>query len=178
MTRRAPTTAQLVIQLKALTRALEERGAQAEQLAPLLAARGWPTSSGAAGNRGGNAELTSVEAAADTDPGTWRDIDTKLRWWITTTFALADLGQQMLTTIAARAAADDEHDGRATGQAGTGTCLACDRWVPGTEHDRLRAGFCDTCRKAWERSGRPDRAAFIRNRPKSDDRHPNRQRAG
>lgn len=32
-----------------------------------------------------------------------------------------------------------------------GDCLACDRYVPGTVTDRLRGGYCDSCRKAFER---------------------------
>lgn len=33
---------------------------------------------------------------------------------------------------------------------GAGTCGACERWCPGGP-DRLRGGWCDACRKAWER---------------------------
>lgn len=42
-----------------------------------------------------------------------------------------------------------------------GDCLCCERNVAGTEVDRLRSGFCDACRKAWERGGRQDRHRFI-----------------
>lgn len=45
-----------------------------------------------------------------------------------------------------------------------GYCAACGRWVEGTAADRLRAGYCDACRKAWERAGRPDRPTFERQR--------------
>lgn len=39
-------------------------------------------------------------------------------------------------------------------------CLAChaDVLVP---HERIKAGFCETCYKRWSRQGRPDRGAFI-----------------
>lgn len=36
-----------------------------------------------------------------------------------------------------------------------GECLCCGREVAGTATDRLRGGYCDACRKAWERDGRP-----------------------
>lgn len=45
-----------------------------------------------------------------------------------------------------------------------GQCLCCQRDVLGTAEDRLRNGYCDACRKAWERAGRPDRAWFERQR--------------
>jgi hypothetical protein len=46
-----------------------------------------------------------------------------------------------------------EHRGdvRAGRVATGGACLACDRWVAGTTVDRLRSGYCDACRKAFER---------------------------
>ena len=51
-------------------------------------------------------------------------------------------------------------------------CEACRRWVPGSATDRLRSGFCDACRKAWERFSDvcdrrgeiADRAAFVARR--------------
>lgn len=54
------------------------------------------------------------------------------------------------------------------------SCRACDRTVTGSAEDRLRAGYCDACRKAWARElarwtderrpGAPDRLAFERQR--------------
>lgn len=49
-------------------------------------------------------------------------------------------------------------------QSSVGHCRACERLVPGTPTDRLRSGYCDACRKAWERAGLSDRAAFERSR--------------
>lgn len=37
-----------------------------------------------------------------------------------------------------------------------GGCEAC-TWGEG----RLKAGYCDTCYRAWVRAGRPDRASFV-----------------
>ena len=64
-----------------------------------------------------------------------------------------------LTQIAARLHAG--HEGQRTNMA---DCAACERPVANTPTDRLRAGYCDACRKAWDRAGRPDRAAFERSR--------------
>lgn len=44
-------------------------------------------------------------------------------------------------------------------------CRACTRPVAATSKDPMRYGYCDACRKAWERAGKPDRAAFERDRP-------------
>lgn len=52
---------------------------------------------------------------------------------------------------------------------GAGTCAACSRWVAGSASDRIRSGYCDACRKAWERDGRPERASFERARRKGED---------
>lgn len=52
-----------------------------------------------------------------------------------------------------------------------GTCGCCGRLVTGMPDDRLRSGFCEACRKAYERdetyglgSAQPDRVAFVRTR--------------
>jgi hypothetical protein len=45
-------------------------------------------------------------------------------------------------------------------------CKACDRDVLGTRDDRLKAGYCEACYKAWSRAGMPDRFMFERDRPK------------
>ena len=59
--------------------------------------------------------------------------------------------------------------GRITSLAGD--CGACGRPVAGTAQDPLRKGYCDACRKAYERDDehgqaatQPDRAAFERKR--------------
>lgn len=49
-------------------------------------------------------------------------------------------------------------------QAGQGDCVVCDTYCSGAVNDRLRAGYCDACRKAWKRAGSPDRAEFKRAR--------------
>lgn len=130
-------------------------GSLANHLAPLLAARGWPA--GTLGTGRGQAELTSVEAAV-ANPDRWADCDRRYDQLLRLAWSAAlELGG-----LTADIGAHADPDGLArTANAGTGDCLACDTWVPGTHDDRLRAGFCDRCRQAWKRAGRPDRAAFV-----------------
>lgn len=171
-TRQQPTRAQLVTQLKNLTRALEANGAQAERMAPLLAARGWPTSTLGDGGSRSTSEHTSTERAGS-HRDRWADADQKLARFYLQTYTLVTAGQQLIADLAGHAIADEdhEHEGRATTPNG-GWCLACDRWVTGAADDRLRSGFCNACRVAFGRLAakdpHADRAAFIRTRPKHD----------
>lgn len=42
-------------------------------------------------------------------------------------------------------------DDRAGRQETGGDCLACTRYVPGSVNDRLKAGYCEACYRAWMR---------------------------
>lgn len=53
--------------------------------------------------------------------------------------------------------------------AGAGQCQGCPKWVSGAANDRLRSGYCDACRKKWDRAGRPDRATFARDQRSEPD---------
>jgi hypothetical protein len=44
------------------------------------------------------------------------------------------------------------------------SCLCCDRAVSNADGDRLKAGYCEGCYKAWCRGGRADRPRFERER--------------
>lgn len=59
-------------------------------------------------------------------------------------------------------------DERRPRRSGSGPCHACTKDVPGTHDNRLRSGWCNACRMAFERwtveSGVRDRAAFERHR--------------
>lgn len=174
-----PSRAQLLAQLRSLTKILEAHGAAAEKMAPILAARGFPPAVMGDGAPRGESELTSTERAA-AYPGPWDGVDEKLVRWYVATFAVVTMGQQLLVDLASHAAPDDPDMQRAAGP-GAGWCLACERWVVGSHGDRLRAGFCDACRKAFTRLPAPrDRAKFIRDRPKVDDalRRPRRHEVG
>lgn len=50
-----------------------------------------------------------------------------------------------------------------------GTCQCCLRHVPNTPNDRLRSGYCDACRTAWNRAGRPDRRLWEVDRRREAD---------
>ena len=45
-------------------------------------------------------------------------------------------------------------------KAGQGPCLLCDRWVCGTDIDRLRRGLCPRCYNRWVGHGKPDLATL------------------
>lgn len=69
---------------------------------------------------------------------------------------------------------DHRGDRRADGEAGSGACQACDRWVSGSAVDRLRAGLCGACYAAWRRWARTapdpaDRLAFVAWRRRQED---------
>lgn len=64
-----------------------------------------------------------------------------------------------LTQITARL-----HAGREAQRTNMADCQACERPVANTPNDRLRAGYCNACRMAWNRQGQPDRVAFERSR--------------
>lgn len=175
MNSQPPTRVQLLVRLKAVTKLLESTGAHAEQMARLLAARGWPT--GTLGDGTGSrssAELTSVESAAD-HRDRWAGVDERLALFYVETFAVLGLGEQLLTDLAASAGSDEEHEGANLARTGTngGWCIGCGRWVPGSSEDRLRGGACNACRMAWNRhvAENPDasRPLFMQNRPAHAD---------
>lgn len=56
------------------------------------------------------------------------------------------------------------HAGHAAQRTNMADCAACERIVANTPNDRLRSGYCNACRMAWIRAGRPDRSAFERTR--------------
>lgn len=144
-------------------------------------AREW---AGELGRGGGGAGPSSSDATLDPDDGDLAGRDTVSRpteraALATSTDAARDaevalvLADQAFDAL--RSAADavrrllpasqsevESMRGRQTSTAGA--CVACGRDVSGSARDRLRAGFCDACRKAWEREGKPDRAAFIARR--------------
>lgn len=174
-----PTRPVLIAELRGFIKLLESTGAQAERMAPLLASRGFPTGTLGDGGSRGNSEHTSTErAAAHRDE--WADADEKLARLYVELFALTGAGAQFITSLASRAASDEQHEGEGLARTGTngGWCMACARWVPGTADDRIRSGFCNACRMAWNRkvSDDPhaDRAEFIRHRPKhhAEDERP------
>jgi hypothetical protein len=109
----------------------------------------------------GSVVLTSVEAAA---LGTSEADQHREDTWQATSFLVEAVGaigamQRRLDLIDQRSTPT-----RTADTAGTGSCQACTQWCSGTGEDRLRSGYCNACRVAWDRAGRPDRATFNRTR--------------
>lgn len=101
------------------------------------------------------AHLESVEGDDEARLVGLAAVDTSL------TVALAALGEAHaeLSRLAARL-----HGGKALERSNIVDCEACGRSVANTPNDRLRKGYCNACRMAWERQGQPDRVAFNRTR--------------
>lgn len=83
--------------------------------------------------------------------------------------------QRELKALADRAKAGAKPEPRTN----VSECRACERPVAGTPNDRLRQGYCNACRVAWQRlcaahtgPGAPDRAAFERARRGAPDPTP------
>ena len=145
----APTPAQLARALREAADLVDRHGAKALELAPLLAARGWGTSTlGDGGSRGTTDDTTTERAALNRSP--YRDVDARLlRWW-QATWTLTTAGADLITKITAHAALDEDHDGRATNTPGSGACIVCTKWATGGVNDKLIAGYCNPCRVSWQ----------------------------
>lgn len=159
---KTPNPHQVASALRDAAAALDKHGTAALKAAPTLAARGYSGGSGdGSGIRGSDtSDPTAAAQARGRDQFT--DIDEKLNRWLTVAHTVSTGGIHLLSTITGHA--DPESTDRKNRQPGAGPCNACGRDVPGTATDRLRAAWCDACRKAWERAGYPDRAQFERTR--------------
>lgn len=126
---------------------------------------GYP--SGSNGTGGGNSDSSSVESAVmarihggEPDPVGKAAGDVLL--WIRN---IAKTSNPMSSSLKFALDPHETVKGRVSAAA---ICLACDKPVGGTEHDRLRGGLCDACRKAFNRARdiQPnlDRVLWIRNR--------------
>jgi hypothetical protein len=127
---------------------------------------GYPA--GSTGVGGGGSDSSSVEAAviarlsmpSMADP-VGRSATLVLQWITQTSKSSVSMANELKFAC-------DPHEtvkGRVSSAA---ICLGCDKPVGGTEHDRLRGGLCDACRKALNRAreAQPnlDRVLWIRNR--------------
>lgn len=131
---------------------------------------GYPTATIGDGPRG-NAELTSVEAAANrgfprddgTPPRPERDLvaddaENAYGYLVDAVNALGALATRLdhadkVASTLSRAEAG-----------GSGQCKACERDVSGAAEDRIKSGYCERCYKAWCRADRPDRTEWERDR--------------
>lgn len=130
---------------------------------------------GGGGEVHGQAESTTTEAAAlrlaapaDSDqPDTWEDTENDLiASALNDVFGLLAEMAGISKSVQRRLDFIEGVRGKARvpGEI-AGHCAACTRPVTGVGNDRLRAGYCDACRKAWARAGFPDRFGFEKTRP-------------
>ncbi len=119
-----------------------------------------------------SSEDTTTERAAlyglpDEGVDDWRrhhvrdDIDTAVDQFATDLDAAARLIGRMLRTAEFVQNVKDAARGRVSSLAGV--CKACGGDVSGSENDRLRNGYCNPCRAAFDRAGKPidtDRVRF------------------
>lgn len=130
-----------------------------------VVADGYPSGSSSSGS--GGSDCSSVESAVlarlagDPSDPVGRSAGHVLHWIRTTSKSSVYVSTQMKFVL-------DPHEtvkGRVSAAA---ICNGCDKPVGGTEHDRLRGGLCDACRKAFDRAreAQPDldRVLWIRNR--------------
>lgn len=158
---KTPTPMQVAQALRDAATALDKHGTAALRTAPTLAARGFAGGAGdGSGIRGSDTSDPTSVAASRRDEFT--GIDEKLDRWLCVAYAMSTGGLHLVSTIVGHA--DPASTDRKNRQPGAGPCNACGRDVPGTATDRLRSGWCDSCRKAYDRAGYPDRAAFERSR--------------
>lgn len=163
-----PKPKQLAGYLREVAKLLENDGTQAVGLAALFASRGFPagTLGDGTGSRSSSTS-TSTERAAGVDgddgpadpPPQFAGADRRLA---RTLRLLWKTGLQVEEQVAELLAHGDDVDEL---PAGSGNCQCCERFVrpgqTGSEDDRLRAGLCPACSKAWLRAGRPERGPWI-----------------
>lgn len=178
--RRVAGLARYRFQIQQAVTALDDRVlADLERRARMVNVQdGFPASTMGDGTPRGTAELTLVEAAAEQRAYSgvrWEDKDAEE--WRTTPPPQPDpAGRALEELVSALAAMDRQAQAvlrclgflahQRTSAAGrvsslVGDCLCCERAIAGTPDDRSRGGFCDACRKAYERAGRPDRHRFV-----------------
>lgn len=132
--------------------------------ADLLAARGWPTNTGATGSRSADGTSSTERAAGVLSDGRrplpprHADIDIK---FVKQVDLLWHGGQLAATTIRnlLTHAPDDDHL-----PAGSGECPRCGHFCrPDRDaNDRIRSGYCRKCHRRWVALGKPDRSAYSR----------------
>lgn len=159
MTRpRHPQPATVAAYLRRLADMLEEHGPTATERAGVLAARGWPTTVTGNGRRSADTSSSTERAALNPDP--WAGIDEQLANHIRAIWKTATDIETDIVRILTHATTDDPVP------PGTGSCQRCGRFCRPTAQrpdNRIRSGWCNACRMAWTRAGRPNRSTFNRN---------------
>lgn len=141
-------------QLEALAKTIRKHATRAIDLAHQLASRGYPAGTLGDGGSRSSDTTSSTERNGNPDlPSYWHGVDGRYAQ------ALHDLhnltGRANRLTLELVAHADDIDPT----PAGTGACRACNRVCrPDAQRpgNRLVAGLCPTCYKAWQRYRRDD----------------------
>lgn len=156
-----PDARTIASHLRAAARLLEDSGTRARKNAAVLAARGWPAATLGDGlpRAGTPGKPTERAARVDADTqaaGHWDDVDIRYATLLRVMWRGAASIETMVTELLAHGSDVDELP------AGHGECRCCGRFCQPSKdsNDRLRAGYCNACRMAWERSGRPQRTDF------------------
>lgn len=119
---------------------------------------GYNPSGGERGSKGGHSDPTSVAGLTrsglpvsedDDEKGTIPRTDPDMvAGWLEELFGhFVEARNHAMRVEALARAISNRKTGR---EPSGGDCLACVRYVSGTRTDRLRAGYCDSCRKAWD----------------------------
>lgn len=151
----------IFVPLKACRTKLDHALRVARQASSYMRAAGEPSHGGSTPNPVFAALVSMMKRN-----GTWKPHITP-EWWHERIMrdtallngALADLA--VIVSELGKITATNPND---LGKNGQGTCPACDVFCSGAVNDRLKGGLCGTDYKAWERAGRPDRVAWIRER--------------
>lgn len=134
------TTQQLAVIARHVLGRLAREGNQADlQAQEISSSVGFvrpSTDASVAGSRSSSVVERTAASRELAEVRRWEQSKQKLAW------ALAGIDQALTALVPAQEA--EWH------QPGSGTCLACSRWVTGSEQDRIRSGMCDACR-TWVR---------------------------
>lgn len=152
---RHPKLSVIAKQLRHLADTLDDEGAKAITRAAVLAARGYPTSTGGTGVNGSRSTTSSVERAAGLPgnnhgltPPPYAGIDERLAKLLRVIWDAAIRTDNTIAEINHHASDDDKIP------AGTGHCDACDQFCRPTARNpdfRLRSRLCPTHYHAWRR---------------------------
>lgn len=154
----APSPRVLADRLEVVVKTLRAHGNRAVQVAPIYATEGVPAARYDRGPRSSDVATPTERAALNPHPNPYEGIDVRLEGCISTLWTVAGITEATIQALVAHAGDDDQLP------AGSGTCECCGRVVRSDlkEGDRLKAGYCEACYRAWDRAGRPDRFEWVR----------------
>lgn len=136
--------------LHRLADSLDSDGPRAEELVRLLSARGWAAGTLGDGGARSTDDTSSVERTLLAGPARWAGKDRRYHALLQALERTAQALESLHTDVLAHAGDDDPVP------VGTGGCICCARLCRpdpdrGRAGDRLRAGLCPACYRAWRR---------------------------